>query len=539
MSAKEIKYGALARAKMIKGVDAMADAVKVTLGPKGRNVIINKSWGSPKITKDGVTVAKEIELEDRFENMGAQMVREVASKTSDEAGDGTTTATILARAIYREGAKLVAAGVNPMSIKRGIDKAVALVVAELKKMSKPTQDKKDIAQVGTISANNDHAIGDMIAEAMEKVGKEGVITVEEGKVMETTLKVVEGMQFDRGYLSPYFVTDPVKMTVRLEDPYILLHERKISTMRDLLPILEQVAKAGKPIVIMAEDVDGEALATLVLNKLRGSLHCAAVKTPGFGDHRKAMLEDLAALTGGRPISEDLGVKLETITLQDLGTAKQITMDKDSTTIIDGGGDRKVLEGRIKQLKAQIEATTSNYDKEKLQGRLAKLIGGVAVINVGAATETEMKEKKDRVEDALNATRAAVEEGILTGGGVAYLRARTVLETTQLPGEEQLGVKLVQRALEEPLRQIAVNAGFEGSVVLGHVMEGLGSFGFNAETGAYEDLMAAGIVDPTKVSRFALQNAASVAGLFITTEAMIADKPKKGKSSARTMPSEDM
>jgi chaperonin GroEL len=539
MSAKEIKYGAMARAKMIKGVDAMADAVKVTLGPKGRNVIINKSWGSPKITKDGVTVAKEIELEDRFENMGAQMVREVASKTSDEAGDGTTTATILARAIYREGAKLVAAGVNPMSIKRGIDKAVGLVVAELKKMSKPTKDKKDIAQVGAISANSDPAIGDMIAEAMEKVGKEGVITVEEAKVMETTLKVVEGMQFDRGYLSPYFVTDSVKMTVRLEDPFILLHERKISTMRDLLPILEQVAKAGKPIVIMAEDVDGDALAALVLNKLRGTLHCAAVKTPGFGDHRKAMLEDLAALTGGRPISEDLGVKLETITLQDLGTAKQITMDKDSTTIIDGGGDRKVLEGRIKQLKAQIEAATSNYDKEKLQGRLAKLIGGVAVINVGAATETEMKEKKDRVEDALNATRAAVEEGILTGGGVAYLRARTVLETTQLPGEEQLGVKLVQRALEEPLRQIAVNAGFEGSVVLGHVMEGLGSFGFNAETGAYEDLMAAGIVDPTKVSRFALQNAASVAGLFITTEAMIADKPKKGKSSERIMPSEDM
>jgi chaperonin GroEL len=374
---------------------------------------------------------------------------------------------------------------------------------------------------------------------MEKVGKEGVITVEEGKVMETTLKVVEGMQFDRGYLSPYFVTDPVKMTVRLEDPYILLHERKISTMRDLLPILEQVAKAGKPIVIMAEDVDGEALATLVLNKLRGSLHCAAVKTPGFGDHRKAMLEDLAALTGGRALSEDLGVKLETITLQDLGTAKQITMDKDSTTIIDGGCDRKVLEGRVKQLKAQIEATTSNYDKEKLQGRLAKLIGGVAVINVGAATETEMKEKKDRVEDALNATRAAVEEGILPGGGVAYLRARTVLEPAELPGEEQLGVKLIQRALEEPLRQIAVNAGFEGSVVLQHVMEGSGSFGFNAETGGYEDLMAAGIVDPTKVSRFALQNAASVAGLFITTEAMIADKPKKGKSSERTMPSEDM
>jgi chaperonin GroEL len=539
MSAKEIKYGALAREKMMKGVDAMADAVKVTLGPKGRNVLINKSWGSPKITKDGVTVAKEIELEDRFENMGAQMVREVASKTSDEAGDGTTTATILARAIYREGARLVAAGVNPMSIKRGIDKAVTLVVAELKKMSKPTKDKKDIAQVGTISANNDHAIGDMIAEAMEKVGKEGVITVEEAKVMETTLKVVEGMQFDRGYLSPYFVTDPVKMTVRLEDPYILLHERKITTMRDLLPILEQVAKAGKPILIMAEDVDGDALATLVLNKLRGSLHCAAVKTPGFGDHRKAMLEDLAALTGGRALSEELGVKLETITLQDLGTAKQITIDKDSTTIIDGGCDRKVLEGRIKQLKAQIETTTSNYDKEKIQGRLAKLIGGVAVINVGAATETEMKEKKDRVEDALNATRAAVEEGILPGGGVAYLRARKILESAQLPGEEQLGVKLVQRALEEPLRQIAVNAGFEGSVVLQHVMEGPGSFGFNAETGAYEDLMTAGIVDPTKVSRFALQNAASVAGLFITTEAMIADKPKKGKSSASAMQSEDM
>jgi chaperonin GroEL len=539
MAAKEIKYGALAREKMMKGVDAMADAVKVTLGPKGRNVLISKSWGSPKITKDGVTVAKEIELEDRFENMGAQMVREVASETSDQAGDGTTTATILARVIYREGAKLVAAGVNPMSIKRGIDKAVALVVEELKKISKPTRDKKDIAQVGTISANNDHAIGDMIAEAMEKVGKEGVITVEEGKVMETTLKVVEGMQFDRGYLSPYFVTDPVKMTVRLEDPYILLHERKISSMRDLVPLLEQVAKAGKPLLIMAEDVDGDALATLVLNKLRGSLHCAAVKTPGFGDHRKAMLEDLAAMTGGLALSEELGVTLETITLQDLGTAKQITIDKDNTTIIDGGCDRKVLEGRIKQLKAQIEATTSNYDKEKLQGRLAKLIGGVAVIDVGAATETEMKEKKDRVEDALNATRAAVEEGIVPGGGVAYLRARTVLETARLPGEEQLGVKLIQRALEEPLRQIAVNAGFEGSVVLQHVMEGQGSFGFNAETGSYEDLMTAGIVDPTKVSRFALQNAASVAGLFITTEAMIADKPKKGKSSASAMQPEEM
>jgi chaperonin GroEL len=539
MSAKEIKYGAMAREKMMKGVDAMANAVKVTLGPKGRNVLINKSWGSPKITKDGVTVAIEIELKDRFENMGAQMVRQVASETSDEAGDGTTTATILARAIYRQGARLVAAGANPMPIKRGIDKAVALVVGELTKMSKPTREKKDIARVGTISANNDDAIGDMIAEAMEKVGTEGVITVEEAKVMETTMKVVEGMQFDRGYLSPYFVTDPVKMTVRLEDPYILLHEKKIDSMQHLLPILEQVAKTGKPILIMAEDVGGNALATLVLNKLRGTLHCAAVTTPGFGDHRKAMLEDLAALTGGRALSEDLGVKLEMITLQDLGTARQIAVDKDNTTIIDGGCDPKILEGRIKQLKAQIEVTTSNYDKERLQGRLAKLVGGVAVINVGAATETEMKEKKDRVEDALNATRAAVEEGILPGGGVAYLRAIAVLETAHLPGEEQLGVELIKRALEEPLRQIAINAGFEGSVVLQHVMEGLGSFGFNAETGTFEDLMTAGIVDPTKVSRLALQNAASVAGLFITTEAMIAEKPGKMNTSARSVPSDDM
>lgn len=521
MSAKEIRYGAMAREKMMKGVDAMADAVKVTLGPKGRNVLINQSWGSPKITKDGVSVAKEIDLEDRFENMGAQMVRQAASETSEAAGDGTTTATILARAIYREGAKLVVAGVNPMFIKRGIDKAVVLVVGELKKMSKPTRDKKDIAQVGTISANSDHAIGDMIAEAMDKVGREGVITVEDAKGVETTLKVVEGMQFERGYLSPYFVTDPVKMTVRLEEPYILLHERKISNTRDLLPILEQVAKTGKPILIMAEDVAGDALATLVLNKLRGSLHCAAVKTPGFGDQRKGMLEDLAALTGGRALSEELGVKLETITLKDLGTAKQITVDKDSTTIIDGGSDPKVLAGRIQQLKAQIETTTSHNDEEKLKGRLAKLLGGVAVINVGAVTETELKERKDRVEDALNATRAAVEEGIVPGGGVAYLRAGAVLETAQLPGEEQLGVRLIRRALEEPLRQIAINAGFEGSVVLQRVMDGQGSFGFNAETGAYEDLMAAGIMDPTKVTRFALQNAASVAGLFITTEAMIA------------------
>jgi chaperonin GroEL len=539
MAGKEIKYGAKAREKMMKGVDTLADAVKVTLGPKGRNVLIEKSWGSPKISKDGVTVAKEIELKDRFENMGAQMVREVASKTSDVAGDGTTTATILAQAIYREGAKLVAAGGNPMSIKRGIEKAVDLVVEELKKISKPTKDKKDISQVGTISANNDSTIGDIIAEAMEKVGKEGVITVEEAKVMETTLKVVEGMQFDRGYLSPYFVTEPEKMEVHLEEPYILLHEKKISSMKDLLPILEQVAKAGKPILIMAEAVEGEALATLVVNKLRGTLHCAAVKAPGFGDRRKAMLEDIAILTGGRVISEDLGVKLESITLKDLGTAKRITMDKDNTTIIDGGCDRKALDGRVKQIRVQIEETTSDYDREKLQERLAKLIGGVAVINVGAATEIEMKEKKDRVEDALNATRAAVEEGIVPGGGVAYMRAMKVLEKARFPGEEQLGANLIKRALEEPVRQIANNAGFEGSVVVQHVMEGKGSFGFNAETGTYEDLMKAGIVDPTKVTRFALQNAASVAGLLMTTEAMVAEKPKKENSSAPAMPSEDM
>ena len=539
MAAKEIKYGARAREKMMKGVDAMADVVMVTLGPKGRNVLINQSWGSPKITKDGVTVAKEFELEDRFENMGAQMVKEAASETSDAAGDGTTTATILARAIYREGAKLAAAGLNPMSIKRGMDKAVELVVEELKKMSKPTKNKKDIAQVGTISANNDSAIGDLIAEAMEKVGKEGVITVEEAKVMETTLKVVEGLQFDRGYLSPYFVTDPEKMTVHLDEPYILMYEGTINTMRDLLPILEQVAKTGKPILILAENVTGEALTTMVVNQLRGTLHCAAVKSPGFGDNRKATLEDIAILTGGRMISEDLGVKLDTISLKDLGRAKRITVDKDNTTIIDGGGDRHALKGRIKQIRTQIEATISNYDKERLQGRLAKLSGGVAVINVGAATETEMKEKKDRVEDALNATRAAVEEGILPGGGVAYLRAMKVLDTARFPDEEQLGVNLIQRALEEPLRRIANNAGVEGAVVIQHVMEGKGSFGFNAETGIYEDLMQAGIVDPTKVSRLALQHAASVAGLFMTTEAMIAEKPKKGKSVKPDLPPEDM
>ena len=539
MAAKEIKYGAKAREKMLRGVDILADAVKVTLGPKGRNVLLEKSWGSPKISKDGVTVAKEIELEDKFENIGAQMVKEVASRTSDVAGDGTTTATILAQAIYREGVKLLAAGGNPMSIKRGIEKAVGMVVEELKKMSKPTKDRKEISQVGTISANNDRTIGDIIADAMEKVGKEGVITVEEAKVMETTLKVVEGMQFDRGYLSPYFVTDPEKMEVDLEEPYILLNEKKISVMKDLLPILEQVARDGKPLLIVAEDVEGEALATLVVNKLRGTLHCAAVKAPGFGDRRKAMLEDIAILTGGRVVSEDLGVKLESITLEDLGTAKRITIDKENTTIVDGGGDRKALDGRVKQIRAQIEETTSDYDKEKLQERLAKLIGGVAVINVGAATETEMKEKKDRVEDALNATRAAVEEGIVPGGGVAYMRALKVLEKAQFPGEEQLGANLIKRALEEPVRQIANNAGFEGSVVVQHVREGEGSFGFNAETGAYEDLIKAGIVDPTKVTRFALQNAASLAGLLMTTEAMVAEKPKKEKSSAPAMPSEDM
>ncbi|KJS32359.1 MAG: molecular chaperone GroEL [Desulfatitalea sp. BRH_c12] len=531
MATKEIKYGSRAREKMMIGVDAMTEAVKVTLGPKGRNVLINQAWGSPKITKDGVTVAKEIELEDRFENIGAQMVRQAASETSDNAGDGTTTATVLARAIYSEGAKLVAAGVNPMPLKRGIDKAVALVVEELKRMSTPTKNQKEIAQVGAISANNDHAIGDIIAAAMEKVGQQGVITVEEAKGMETTLEVVDGMQFDRGYLSPYFVTDPVKMTVALEEPYILLHERRINTMRDLLPILELVAKAGKPILIMAEEVDGDALATLVVNKRKGALVCAAVKTPGFGDHRRATLEDLAILTGGRAITEDLGLDLQTVLLEDLGTAKRIFIDKDTTTIIDGGCDPKALEGRIKQLKIQIEETSSHYDKEKLQGRLAKLVGGVAVIHVGAATETEMQEKKDRIEDALNATRAAVEEGIVPGGGVAYLRAMKVLELARFSGEEQLGIHIIQCALEAPARQIAANAGFESAVVLQHVMAGEGSFGFNADTGTYEDLVKSGIVDPTKVTRFALQNAASVAGLLMTTQAMIAGTPQKGKSAS--------
>jgi chaperonin GroEL len=526
--AKIIKYDMKAREAMLNGVKALADAVVVTLGPKGRNVVIDKSWGSPTVTKDGVTVAKEIELEDKFENMGAQMVKEVASKTSDTAGDGTTTATLLARAIYEEGQKLVAAGNDPMAIKRGIDAAVEVVVKELQKLSKPTQDQRDIAQVGTISANNDETIGNIIAEAMNKVGKEGVITVEEAKGMETTLEVVEGMQFDRGYLSPYFVTDPEKMVASLEDPFILINEKKVSNMKDLLPILEQVAKMGKPLMIIAEDVDGEALATLVVNKLRGTLQVAAVKAPGFGDRRKAMLEDIAVLTGGQVVSEDLGTKLENLAVADLGKAKRINIDKDNTTIVDGAGSRSAIEGRVKQIRAQIEETTSDYDREKLQERLAKLIGGVAVINVGAATETEMKEKKARVEDALNATRAAVEEGIVPGGGVALVRCLAVLEKIKIKANQKLGVKVVMRAMEEPLRQIAKNAGAEGSVVIDKVKNGEGAFGYNAQTDTYEDLMKAGIMDPTKVVRFALQNAASVASLMLTTQAMIAEKPEEKK-----------
>jgi chaperonin GroEL len=539
MPGKEIKYSMEAREKMMHGVDVLANTVKSTLGPRGRNVLLEKSFGSPKTTKDGVTVAKEIELEDKFENMGAQMVKEVASKTSDVAGDGTTTATILAQAVYREGSKMVAAGANPMAIKRGVEKAVDIVVEELKKLSNPTRDKKEIAQVGTISANNDSTIGEIISEAMEKVGKEGVITVEEAKSMETTLEIVEGMQFDRGYLSPYFVTDAEKMEVHLEEPYVLLHEKKISAMKDMVPILEQIAKMGKPLIIIAEDVEGEALATLVVNKLRGTLQCTAVKAPGFGDRRKAMLEDIAILTGGQVISEDLGLKLENVTLNDLGTAKRVTIDKDNTTIVEGAGTRDALEGRVKQIRAQIEDTTSDYDREKLQERLAKLIGGVAVINVGAATEAELKERKDRVEDALNATRAAVEEGIVPGGGVALMRTLAALEKTKLGGDERLGVDIVKRALEEPVRQIANNAGFEGSVVVQRVKESEGNNGFNAETGQYEDLMKSGIIDATKVTRLALQNAASVAGLLLTTEAMVAEKPKEEKGAAPAMAPEDM
>ncbi len=533
--AKDIKYDLKAREAMLNGVKTLADAVVVTLGPKGRNVVIDKSWGAPTVTKDGVTVAKEIELDDKFENMGAQMVKEVASKTSDMAGDGTTTATVLARAIYEEGQKLVAAGNNPMAIKRGIDKAVSTAIKELHKQSKPTKDQREIAQVGTISANNDETIGNIIAEAMNKVGKEGVITVEEAKSMDTTLEVVEGMQFDRGYLSPYFVTDAEKMVASIEDPYILINEKKISNMKDLLPVLEQVAKMGKPLMIIAEDVEGEALATLVVNKLRGTLQVAAVKAPGFGDRRKAMLEDIAILTGGQVVSEDLGIKLESLTVNDLGRAKRISIDKDNTTIVDGAGQRSALEGRVKQIRAQIEETTSDYDREKLQERLAKLIGGVAVINVGAATEIEMKEKKARVEDALNATRAAVEEGIVPGGGVALVRTLPALDKVKIKAEQKLGVKVVMRAIEEPLRQIVNNAGLEGSVVIDKVKNDEGAYGYNVDTNKYEDLIAAGVIDPTKVVRFALQNAGSVASLMLTTEAMIAEKPEDKEMAAPGMP----
>jgi len=527
MSAKEIKFDQEARSAMIQGVNILANTVKVTLGPKGRNVIIDKSFGSPTVTKDGVTVAKEIELENKFENMGAQMVKEVASKTSDVAGDGTTTATVLAQAIFAEGSKLVAAGHNPMELKRGIDKAVEEVVKELKKVSKPTKDRKEISQVGSISANNDETIGNIIAEAMDKVGKEGVITVEEAKTMETSLDIVEGMQFDRGYLSPYFVTDPERMEVVLEDCYILINEKKVSSMKDLLPVLEQVARSSKPLLILAEDVEGEALATLVVNKLRGTLRVAAVKAPGFGDRRKAMLEDIAILTGGKMIAEDLGIKLENIKIEDLGQAKRITIDKDNTTIVEGSGKKSDIEGRVKQIRAQVEETTSDYDREKLQERLAKLVGGVAVINVGAATETEMKEKKACVEDALHATRAAVEEGIVPGGGVALIRCLGVLDGIKLAqAEQQKGVDIVKKAIQEPLRWIAKNAGFDGSIVVEKVKLEKGGFGFNAQTEQYEDLTKAGVIDPTKVVRCALQNAASVASLLITTEAMIAEKPKK-------------
>jgi chaperonin GroEL len=529
MASKEILFDQQARDAILKGVNTLAEAVKATLGPRGRNVVIEKSFGSPTITKDGVTVAKEIELENRFENMGAQMVKEVASKTSDVAGDGTTTATVLAQAIYREGSKLVAAGHNPMELKRGIEKAVEAVVAELKKLSKPTKDHKEIAQVGIISANGDESIGNTIAEAMDKVGKEGVITVEEAKGLETTLEVVEGMQFDRGYLSPYFVTDAERMEAVLDDAYILIHEKKISNMKDLLPLLEQVARGGKPLLIVAEEVEGEALATLVVNKLRGTLHVCGVKAPGFGDRRKAMLEDIAILTGGKMIAEELGLKLEQVTLKDLGRAKRITIDKDNTTIVDGAGKKDDIEARVKTIRSQIEETTSDYDKEKLQERLAKLVGGVAVINVGAATETEMKEKKARVEDALHATRAAVEEGIVPGGGVAYLRCLKALDKVEVTEGEKFGLDLVRRALEEPMRQIAENGGYEGSIVVNKVKEAKETaFGFNAQSGEYEDLVKGGVIDPTKVSRFALQNAASVASLMLTTMALVAEKPKEEK-----------
>jgi chaperonin GroEL len=534
--AKKILFDQEARAKILAGVDGLANAVRVTLGPKGRNVILDKSFGSPTITKDGVTVAKEIEFEDKFENMGAQMLKEVASKTSDIAGDGTTTATVLAQAIFREGSKLVVAGMNPMDLKRGIDKAVTAIVEELAKISKPTRDSNEIAQVGTISANADETIGKIISEAMEKVGKEGVITVEEGKSLETELEVVEGMQFDRGYLSPYFVTDPENMETVLEEPLILLHEKKISTMKDLLPLLEQVARAGKPLLIVAEDIDGEALATLVVNKIRGTINVAAVKAPGFGDRRKAMLQDMAILTGGHVIAEELGLKLENVTIKDLGQAKTISIDKDNTTIIDGAGTKKDIEGRCSEIRNQIETTTSDYDSEKLQERLAKLVGGVAVVKVGAATETEMKEKKARVEDALHATRAAVEEGIVAGGGVALLRCSNVLDNLTAENDEQLaGISIVRRAIETPLRFIADNAGIEGSIVVDKVKSQKGANGFNAATETYEDLIKAGVIDPTKVVRISLQHAASVSGLLLTTEAMIADAPEPKGAGGGGMP----
>jgi chaperonin GroEL len=529
--AKQIIQGEQARQAILRGVNQLADAVKITLGPKGRNVVLEKKFGSPTITKDGVTVAKEIELKDQLENAGAQMVREVASKTSDVAGDGTTTATVLAQAIFREGVKTVAAGANPMALKRGIERAVELIVEEIKKVAKPVKGEM-IAQVGTISANGDSTIGNIISEAMKKVGKDGVITVEEAKTLDTTLEIVEGMQFDRGYLSPYFVTDPERMATVLENPYVLLYEKKISSMKDLLPLLEQIAKTGKPFLIVAEEVEGEALATLVVNKLRGTLNCAAVKAPGFGDRRKAMLEDIAVLTGGKVISEDLGIKLENVQLADLGRAKKITVDKDNTTIVEGVGKPADIQGRVKQLRIQVEETTSDYDREKLQERLAKLVGGVAIIKVGAATETEMKEKKARVEDAMHATRAAVEEGIVPGGGVTFIRASSVLEKLKLDDDEQIGVNIVRRALEEPLRQIAQNAGVEGAVVISHVRAEKGeNYGYNAETETYGDLVKDGVIDPAKVTRIALQNAASVAGLMLTTEALIAELPEEEKAAA--------
>jgi chaperonin GroEL len=529
--AKLITYGDASRQAILRGVNGLANAVKVTLGPKGRNVILSKSFGSPTITKDGVTVAKEIDLPDPLENMGAQMVREVASKTSDVAGDGTTTATVLAQAIYREGAKNVAAGANPMAIKRGIFAAAEAVVASLKRQSKPVSGPM-IAQVGTISANHDETIGRIIAEAMDKVGKDGVITVEEAKTIETSLEVVEGMQFDRGYLSPYFVTDPDRMEVVLENPVILIHEKKISAMKDLLPLLEQVAQAGRPLLILADDLEGEALATLVVNKLRGTLKVAAVKAPGYGDRRKAMLEDVAILTSGKAVTEDLGIKLESVKLEDLGQAKKVTIDKDTTTIIEGAGTTQAIEGRVKQLRTQIEDTTSDYDREKLQERLAKLVGGVAIIKVGAATETEMKEKKARVEDAMHATKAAVEEGIVAGGGVALLRAAHGLQSLTLDGDEQLGVNIIMRAIEEPLRWIATNAGHEGAIVVQRVKDMAGDEGFNAQTEQYENLVKAGVIDPAKVVRSALQNAASIASLLLTTEAVISQAPDDRKAAAQ-------